>query len=77
MKVKKKEKSSSVQLKKRNLQPKENRRSSGSQQKLGGVTYESYNGFENISANNTKIFLFRQVSQKKDIKISKAALFDF
>ena len=54
MKVKKKEKSSSVQLKKRNLQPKENRRSSGSQQKLGGVTYESYNGFENISANKTK-----------------------
>ena len=40
-------------IKKRSLQSKENR-SSGSQQQLGGVTYESYVSLENISVNNTK-----------------------
>ena len=50
----KRKKSLFVQFKKRRLQLKENRRSSGSQQQLReGVTCESTVGFENISVNNT------------------------
>ena len=54
VKLKKKEKSSSVQLKKRFLQLKESRRSSSRQQQLReGLAYESSVGLETISVNNT------------------------
>ena len=54
IKLKKKQKSSSVQFIKRRLPLKESRRSSGSQQQLReGLTYESSVGLENISVNNT------------------------
>ena len=69
VKLKKKEKSSSVQFKKTRLQLKESRRSSGSQQQLRkGVTYESSIGLENISVNNTTTIPAPTSLPESDIK---------